>query len=330
MIRRPYARAAALTALLVLLALPGCAQRRTPGLPAYSGPHRAPAPPASSTPHTDLELQQRLAELTADFAGKVGIYVRHLGTGASAAIAADDTFPTASMVKLPLLIALHQRVADGALHLDSTYVLADSAVLQSDGEDLVAQVRFGEAIHLRKLALLMMSTSDNTASVWIQQLIGGSDTANAWLERNGFAVTRNNSRLPHRREIWRRWGWGMTTPREIAELLVRVREGKAVSRAASESMYRLMKGSYWYEEALSGIPPWVGAASKQGAVNASRSEVLLVESPSGPYVLAVITRDQQDQSWTPDNAGYVLLRRASWQVWRHFNPDDPWRPLWLR
>jgi beta-lactamase class A len=278
----------------------------------------------------DSTLQRHLAALTEGFGGDVGIYVRHLGTGASAAVAADDTFPTASMVKLPLLVALHQRVADGALHLDSLYPLSDSSVLQTDDEDIVALVRFGERIHLRKLAFLMMSTSDNTASVWIQSLIGGSDTANAWLERNGFAVTRDNSRLPHRREIWRRWGWGMTTPREIAELLVRVRERRAVSPDASESMYRLMKGSYWYDEALAGIPPWVGVASKQGAVNRSRSEVLLVESPSGPYVLAVITKNQQDESWAPDNEGYVLLRRASWETWHHFNPQDLWRPAWLR
>jgi beta-lactamase class A len=234
------------------------------------------------------------------------------------AIAADDTFPTASMVKLPLLVALHHRAAAGALHLDSLYALSDSSVLQSDGEDIVAQLRWGEKVPLRKLALLMMSTSDNTASVWIQNLIGGSDTANAWLERNGFQVTRDNSRLPHRREIWRRWGWGMTTPREMAELLVMVREGRAVSPAASAAMYRLMKGSYWSEEALAAIPPWVGVASKQGAVNRSRSEVLLVESPSGPYVLSVITKNQADESWHADNAGYVLLRRASALVWRHF------------
>jgi beta-lactamase class A len=273
---------------------------------------RPALPPAES-------LEQSLRALVAGFEGEVGIYVRHLESGQTAAIAADDTFPTASMVKLPLLVTLYHRAAAGALHLDSLYALGDSTVLQSDGEDIVAQLKWGERVPLRKLALLMMSTSDNTASVWIQNLIGGSDTANAWLERNGFQVTRDNSRLPHRREIWRRWGWGMTSPREIAELLVMVREGRAVSPEASAEMYRLMKGSYWNTEALSAIPPWVGVASKQGAVSRSRSEVLLVESPSGPYVLAIITKSQVDESWKADNAGYVLIRRASDLVWRHFS-----------
>lgn len=326
-------RAAALrlAALLALLIPSGCAHRSAP---------RAAAPvaadPAAAASHlgpglvVDGMLQRRLESLVAGFPGDVGIYVRRLDTSAGAALAPDDTFPTASMVKLPLLAALFHRVHDGALFLDSTYVLTDSSVVQTDEEDIIAQLRWGEPVHLRKLAFLMMGTSDNTASVWIQQLIGGSDTANAWLDRNGFTVTRDNSRLPHRHEIWHRWGWGMTTPREIAELLVRVREGRVVSRAASEAMYRLMKGSYWYEEALAGVPPTVGVASKQGAVNRSRSEVLLVESPTGPYVLSVITKNQQDESWDADNAGFVLLRRVSWEVWHHFNPNDPWRPHWLR
>lgn len=299
---------------LALAALAACTPRVTV--------ERAPAPAAA--------LERELRELTRGFAGDVGIYVRHLENGQVVALAADDTFPTASMIKLPLLVTLYQRAADGALDLEGSYALADSSVLQSDGEDLVAQLKWGEQVHLRKLAFLMMGTSDNTASVWIQGLVGGADSTNAWLERNGYRVTRNNSRVAHRREIWRRWGWGMTSPREMAELLVQVREGRAVSPVASEAMYRLMKGSYWYDEALAGIPPWAGVASKQGAVNRSRSEVLLVESPGGPYVLAVITKNQEDQSWGPDNAGYVLLRRASWAAWRHFNPNDPWRPAWER
>jgi beta-lactamase class A len=48
---------------------------------------------------------------------------------------------------------------------------------------------------------------------------------------------------------------------------------------------------------LSQIPPTVQVASKQGAVNQSRSEVVLVNAPSGDYVFCVITKNQQDESW---------------------------------
>jgi beta-lactamase class A len=109
-------------------------------------------------------------------------------------------------------------------------------------------------------------------------------------------------------------------------MLVRIRSGAAVSPAASEEMYRVLSKSFWDGESLSGIPPDVAAASKQGAVNRSRSEVVLVGAPSGAYVFSVITKNQEDTSWEADNEGFVLLRSVSRLLWEHFEPGAPWRP----
>ena len=91
-------------------------------------------------------------------------------------------------------------------------------------------------------------------------------------------------------------------------------------------MYRHLTRIHWTGEALSQLPPWVQAASKQGAVNRSRSEVVLVNAPSGDYVFCVITKGQADESWEASNEGYVLLRRVSALLWEHFEPAHPWRP----
>ncbi len=107
----------------------------------------------------------------------------------------------------------------------------------------------------------------------------------------------------------------------MAELLMMIREGTAVSREASEEMYRALTRIYWNDEALSQIPPYVQAASKQGAVSASRSEVVLVNAPHGDYVFCLITNNQEDTSWEDDNAGYVLLREVSRLLWKYFEPD---------
>jgi beta-lactamase class A len=149
---------------------------------------------------------------------------------------------------------------------------------------------------------------------------------NAWLAANGFDSTRVNSRVPGREADRARMGWGQTTPREMANLLVAIREGRAVSPAASAEMYRHLTRSYWTGEALSQLPPWVQAASKQGAVDRSRSEVVLVNAPSGDYVFAVITRNQRDTTYAATNAGFELLRRVSALLWRHFEPGRPWTP----
>jgi beta-lactamase class A len=91
-------------------------------------------------------------------------------------------------------------------------------------------------------------------------------------------------------------------------------------------MYRHLTRSYFTGEALAPLPPWVQVASKIGAVNRSRSEVALVNAPSGDYVFCIITRNQSDESWQLGNEGWELIRNVSAFLWNHFEPGHPWTP----
>ena len=281
------------------------------------------APPAAA--HQDPALQARLEEAVRGFHGDVGVYVRHLRTGATAAIRADELFPTASMIKVPILLATFQAIEDGTLTFDQALTYTDS-LAYSEEDDLLALVRDSSQVALSRVAMLMITLSDNTAALWLQALAGTGVQINAWLSQHGFDSTRMNSRTPGRRPDWEKYGWGQTTPREMADLLVMIREQRAVSPAADQQMYRMLTRIYWNGEALSQIPPWVQAASKQGAVNQSRSEVVLVNAPAGDYVFCVITKNQEDESWGGSNEGYVLLRRVSALLWEYFEPGTPWSP----
>ena len=286
------------------------------------------AAPASPPARTDRALQAKLEGLTRGFRGTVGIYVRNLRTGASAEIRADTVFPTASMVKIPILLTLYDQVERGKLRLDARVPYPDTlAYRYGEATDVVGYMAAGDTLPLSELAFLMLTVSDNFASLWIQALVGGGATVNEWMAAHGFRDTRVNSRTPGREAARSAYGWGQTTPREIAEALVMIREGRAVSPRADEAMYRMLTNSYWKNEALSQVPPTVQAASKQGFVDRSRSEVLLVNAPSGDYVVAVITKGQTDESYEPNNEGWRLIRAVSRTVYQHFNPADRWRPL---
>ncbi len=285
----------------------------------------APALAAQRPPdHPDRALQRQLDSLVRGFHGQVGIYVRNLHTGRTAAINADSIFPTASMIKVPILAATYEAMQRGELHFSDTLVYRDS--LLYEGDDILGMARDSSSVELGRVIMLMITMSDNTAALWLQRLAGTSTVINDWLAGHGFDSTRVNSRTPGRRPNWEVYGWGQTTPREMARLLTMIRQGKAVGEGASEQMYRALTRIYWNGEALSQIPPWVQAASKQGAVDHSRSEVVLVNAPSGDYVFSVITKQLADSSWTPENEGYALIRRVSALLWRHFEPRHPWRP----
>lgn len=302
--------------LAAVVSLCGCAVGVPSPVPA--------APEEVVAERPDAELQGALETRVAGFAGDVGIYAHHLRTGATAAIRADEKFPTASMIKVPLLATLYQQVQDGELPFDTMLVFRDS--LRYADYDLTGRFRDSTAVPLSELAFLAISFSDNTAALWIQSLIGGGAAANDWLAAQGFRDTRVNSRTPGRQDDWKVYGWGQTTPREMSRLMTMIRRGEVASPAASDRMYRTLSSIYYNSEGLSRIPPWVQVASKQGAVDRSRSETLLVNAPTGDYVLTIITRNQQDTTYAAHNEGYRLIRDVSEIVWRHWVPDSPWEP----
>lgn len=304
--------------VLALLAavLAGCAGSR-PTVSASGPPWPAPRP--------DAELQAAVEALADGFDGVVGVYARHLPTGREAALRADEVFPTASLVKVPILVGVFERIEAGDLALDQRFTFRDSLRYDEDEGELFAQLQDSATVFVHSAVEQMLSASDNTASLWLQGTVTG-EAVNDWLAQHGFEHTRVNSRTAGRRPDWERYGWGQTTPREMAELARRIVEGEAVSPAADLEMHRLLTRTHWDDEAVSALPPSVQAATKQGAVSQSRSEVAYVHAPSGPYVLMVVTKEQADTSWEPDNEGYELIRAVSRLLWATFEPGADWRP----
>jgi len=273
--------------------------------------------------HTDEILQQKIDALVKGFKGDVGVYVRHLKTGQTAAIQADTLFPTASMVKVPILCGVFDKIQKGELKYNQQLVYRDS-LKYDDG--VAGSFRDSTKIQLSEIVMLMITLSDNTAALWLQQLAGTGTTINEWLEANGFHQTRVNSRTPGREAQRAIYQWAQTTPHEMATLMMTIYQGHAVSPAASEQMFRVLSKQYWDGEGPSQIPPNIHVATKNGAVNASKSEVLLVNAPSGDYVYCVMTKNQQDQRWEDDNEGNVMLRKVARVLWEYFEPESSWKP----
>ncbi|GAA4794584.1 hypothetical protein GCM10023231_23730 [Olivibacter ginsenosidimutans] len=273
---------------------------------------------------TDRKLQHLLEQAAKDVHGTVGLYVYNVKRDKEAALNADTIFPTASIVKVPILVGLFDKIEKGELTYHQTMLYRDS--LKTGGSGLAQFFKDSTKIDLSTLAALMISYSDNTTSLWNQSLAGGGAAINTLMETYGLHDTRVNSRTDGREKDWKQFGWGQTTPREMAQLLVKIRKGEVVSKAASERMYRLMTHIYYDEYALSQIPPYIQSASKQGMVDDSRSELLMVNAPHGDYVCYIATKNLQDQRWSGDNEAWQLARKVSALLWNYFEPKSEWKP----
>jgi beta-lactamase class A len=273
---------------------------------------------------TDTHLQDKLQEMVKDFKGNAGIYVLDLQRNRIAAVNADTIYPTASLVKLPILVGIMHKINQGELQYHQVMTYADS-LYYSEGEDILASFKTNEKISLSKLLMLMLSTSDNTASLWLQRLAGTGTAINRQLDSLGLQITRVNSRTPGREANRSQYGWGQTTPREMVWLMQYIVQGQIVSKSISERMLRLLGREYWDEQALSQIPPNLFVASKSGALDETRNEVLYVNAKH-PYVFCICTKNNADKSWNAGNEAWVLIRNLSAALYRYFNPKYPYIP----
>ncbi len=264
----------------------------------------------------DKKLQEKTEELIKGFNGDIGIYIKDLKTGRTVAINADTVFPTASIVKIPILLGIMEKMNKGELNYHQPFIYKDS--LLYPGTDILGSFKNNEAVELSKVIMLMLTTSDNTASLWLQSIAGTGTRINEIVDSLGFSSTRVNSRTVGREEYRNRYGWGQTSAREMATILEKIYHKEIFSDSTCTRMMRLLGRNYWDEEGLSQVPPTIEVFSKNGAVNASRSEVMLVNAPNHPYVFCIFTKNIKDQSWGQENETWKLTRNLSAMLWEHF------------
>lgn len=266
---------------------------------------------------TDRKLEAQLQEAISGFKGDIGIYVKSLRTGKTVAINADTIFPTASIVKVPILLGIMDKINSGELKYDSSFTYKDSLLYA--GSDILGSFKSNERIALKKIIMLMLTTSDNTASLWLQSIAGTGTRINAILDSIGVKFTRVNSRTPGRENNRTEYGWGQTTPQEMGTIFEKIYRNEIFTPAICDRMMRCLGRNYWDEnEAISVIPPTIEVFSKNGCVNASRSEVMIVNAPNNPYVFCIFTKNNKDIQWTHENEAWTMARKISKLLYSYF------------
>ncbi|MBD1422401.1 serine hydrolase [Sphingobacterium chuzhouense] len=271
----------------------------------------------------DAKLERILRNEIKDFQGDVGIFVQHFKKNRTVSIQADTIFPTASVVKVPILVGVFDKIKQGKLKLNDSYIYDAKRVYGGSG--LMQFYKDSAQTNLSTMVSLMLTYSDNVTSIWCQELAGGGTEINQLMDELGLPNTKVNSRTEGRQKIWEKYGWGQTTPREIAQLMTLIRQGKVITPRLSDKMYRYLKNQYYNGEALSQLPAHIATASKTGALNQTRNEVVFVHAPSGDFVFAILTKNNKDQRWTRDNEAEELTRHIANILWNYFEPKEKFK-----
>jgi beta-lactamase class A len=263
---------------------------------------------------TDAALDQRVRAEVSQFKGKVSLFAKNLDTGAVYEFGGDDRVPTASTIKIAVMIEAFARVAEGKAKWTDELILtkekkvAGSGILQEIGDGL--RLSFRDAVNL------MMILSDNTATNLVVDVLT-ADAVNLRMEALGFKETRLMRRVfgggvsaEGRKEENKKFGLGRTTPREMVTIMEKLERGEVISPAASKEMLELMKR----EQGTNGI--WRGQgslpkATKSGALDALRSNVGIIYHPRGRIAMAITCNEMPEVIWTVDNPAMLLMSRIS-------------------
>jgi beta-lactamase class A len=257
-------------------------------------------------------LTRLLAAQVARFPGSAGVYVKHLTTGEEAAVRADVSFNSASVIKLPVLALAMQMVDKGTLSLDSRLTI--TAENKRGGSGILQRFDPGLQPTLRDVLSQMVITSDNTATDLAIGQVGGVAKVNEWIAANGggmellftvadvFAAARTPGYTTNPRDAVankRAYWLGAITPRAVGALLERIQrcaDGSAkgaplASKARCDDMMRMMRNQ------LSGdrrLPHYleVPVAHKTGDWPPYlANDVGVIFAKSGPIVIVVCTND---------------------------------------
>ena len=123
------------------------------------------------------------------------------------------------------------------------------------------------------------------------------------------------------RERTRRYGLGSTTAREMVRLMEELQAGERVRPVPRQMMLHHLRKNTDKDKFPRFLPAGV-VAHKDGSLSEARTDAGLLYTPGGVVAVCVLTNDNQDHSWRPDNAGNLLCARVAKEVYDHFAAQE--------
>jgi beta-lactamase class A len=274
--------------------------------------------------HADTVALRHVLDSLADaHHGVVGYSVIDLETGERLNRRGDETFPTASLIKVAILVTVYDLVAKGQLSLDDPLTVLK--IDQVPGSGVIQFLHNGTMLTVHDAAWLMCTISDNTAT---NLLLDRIIIRRVWAKMDslGLQHTRVHSKSFLRNssvamDSSAKYGLGVTTPNEMAHLFELMAGGKAVNPAADSSMLDILEHNntdYMLQRYAGGVR----AAHKDGETNAVRTECTLWYLRNR-VIACVMTKENKDQRWILDNEPQLTIANMGLAIINAFGGVPP-------
>lgn len=231
-------------------------------------------------------LKKSIESIIQPLSGKVGVYYKDLASGMTFQINGQESFIAASVIKLPILVAVYHAVKEGSLRMDDMHTLSPADKVPGCGA--LKQMHSGLAVSIMDLCSLMITLSDNTATnILINTL--SIDKINAVFQEYGLEKTRLN-RLLFDREAKQQGKENYICPEEIGVLLEKIYSGAVISQDISREIVTILCGQQINAKIPHLLPGNIAIAHKTGEDSGTTHDVGIIYADK-PFILCFASND---------------------------------------
>lgn len=229
----------------------------------------------------ESKMYARLKAVDDRLGGVLGVAVIDLSSGRVILYNGEAVFPTASSIKIPILVQLFRDKVD----FERKITLQPSDAVGGSGLIQAELAKGPLTLTVRELVTAMIEHSDNTATNQCIRM-AGMDRVNQMLDGFGFRQTRLR-RIMMDTPAARRGDENVSTPAEMAHLVELLYRGQLAGPSETARMIDILK--LVKADFRRTIPASVEVASKPGDLPGVHCESGIVFLPGRPFVLSVFS-----------------------------------------
>lgn len=203
----------------------------------------------------------------------------------------DATVPAASIIKVPILMELMEKVKEKKIDLNTIHIL--QAPDRAGDSSIIADMPDGTKLTIRELAQEMIHSSDNTATnILIKEI--GLEAVNQNLIHLGSTKTRLNRIMLDTLAVKQgRQNWVNTL--EINDLLRKIYNKKVATPALCEKMIVILKNCRDKTTIPRNLPEDLEIAHKTGELGYVRGDAAIVYTKQ-PFIISIFVEGFKELS----------------------------------
>jgi beta-lactamase class A len=270
---------------------------------------------------TQNSLADRWRANAAAASGKFGVTALIIESGQNASINGFGHFPMQSVYKLPISIAVLQKVDHGQLSIEqSVEVRPSDFVSMGKRSPLRDQFPQGTKKSIRELIAYALIESDGTASDVLLKLAGGPQAVTTSLRSQSvtqIAVLNTEMKMD-----WKNQYENWCTSEAAVQILVSLQTGKSLSAKSRALILEDMRKSQTGISRIRALLPAgtvvadkTGTSGTQNGVTAATNDIALVDLPDGRHLALAIFVSDSTASEKTREAVIAKIARAAWDEW---------------